>query len=129
VQKSQFSFELHEATAHKLMLASLTSELIILNNCPIVVHQISTNLIPDHNLYFVLVQTVASKYCDDFTCAQLHYARCGGVSVKELNALELELFRLLGYRAHVSTDEYRESQLLMRSVMNSMLSVSSVSTK
>jgi hypothetical protein len=63
------------------------------------------------------------KYCDDNTCGQSHYARCGGVSLSELNALEVELFAALEYRAHVNNADYKAAQLVMRNVMNSMMAI------
>jgi len=50
--------------------------------------------------------TIGSKFTDDLSCTQSHYARCGGVDVAELNQLEGLFLNLIQFRAFVSAEEY-----------------------
>ncbi|PNW87325.1 hypothetical protein CHLRE_02g118050v5 [Chlamydomonas reinhardtii] len=50
---------------------------------------------------------VAAKLTDDHYYNNAFYGRVGGVSVQEINRLELELLRLLDYRLHVPWEELR----------------------
>lgn len=49
---------------------------------------------------------VAVKFTDDATLKNSWYAQAGGVSNRELNVLEATLLKLLGWRVHVSAEEY-----------------------
>jgi hypothetical protein len=51
---------------------------------------------------------VAVKFFDDLWYSNAHYARAGGVTLRELNQLETELLRLLRWNLHVSPVEYQE---------------------
>ncbi|GAB4817874.1 hypothetical protein N2152v2_004920 [Parachlorella kessleri] len=48
---------------------------------------------------------LACKFMDDRYFTNNYYAQVGGVSLQELNSLELELLGRLGYRAHVDVPE------------------------
>ena len=48
---------------------------------------------------------LACKFMDDRYFTNNYYAQVGGVSLQELNSLELELLCRLGYRAHVDVPE------------------------
>lgn len=45
--------------------------------------------------------TVGAKFLDDRFLSNAYYARVGGVTLRELNAMEAELLRRLGWRATV----------------------------
>ena len=49
---------------------------------------------------------VAHKWCYDIPETNNYFARVGGVSLQELNALELNMLLLFEFKAHVSEQEY-----------------------
>merc|ERR1712194_425067 len=51
--------------------------------------------------------TIACKYWDDIYYSNAHYARVGGLSVKELNNLEYCMLKMLDYKLYVDPDEYK----------------------
>eukprot|EP00756_Hemistasia_phaeocysticola_P024719 Hpha_TRINITY_DN15964_c1_g3::TRINITY_DN15964_c1_g3_i1::g.73474::m.73474 len=51
--------------------------------------------------------TVSNKYCLDIPFLNSHYARVGGVSVEELNALERQLLQLLEFDVHLEKEEFQ----------------------
>eukprot|EP00756_Hemistasia_phaeocysticola_P024718 Hpha_TRINITY_DN15964_c1_g2::TRINITY_DN15964_c1_g2_i3::g.73501::m.73501 len=51
--------------------------------------------------------TVSNKYCLDIPFLNSHYARVGGVSVEELNALERQLLQLLEFDVHLEKEEFK----------------------
>jgi hypothetical protein len=48
---------------------------------------------------------VAAKFADDFFYKNEYYAKIGGISRAEMNALELELLRQLNYDLFISEGE------------------------
>lgn len=50
--------------------------------------------------------TVAAKFCEDVTCTQTHFARCGGIETEELNQLEMAFLQCLSYAAFVGETEF-----------------------
>ena len=58
-------------------------------------------------LLLVAVMT-ATKYLEDTCCLNSRWAEIGGLSVKELNALEREFLSCLQYRLVVHPDEYAQ---------------------
>jgi hypothetical protein len=50
---------------------------------------------------------VASKFCDDFFETNLFYSRVGGISLVEMNALEIELLARLNFDLSVTEAEIR----------------------
>ncbi|EFJ42348.1 cyclin [Volvox carteri f. nagariensis] len=61
------------------------------------------------NVHRLLLSGVmlAAKLTDDHYFNNAFYGRVGGVSVQEMNRLELEMLRLLDYRLHVPWEELR----------------------
>lgn len=55
----------------------------------------------------VLAAVAAVKYLEDVWYSNEHYARVGGVQVQELNKLEGQFLKLIGWRLHVMPDEYQ----------------------
>eukprot|EP00299_Pterocystis_sp_00344_P009352 c3910_g1_i2.p1 GENE.c3910_g1_i2~~c3910_g1_i2.p1 ORF type:complete len:201 (+),score=17.60 c3910_g1_i2:45-647(+) len=53
--------------------------------------------------------TVATKFLDESTMSNLYYAAVGGVRLEELNMLELEMLRRLGWNAFVKPSQYDEA--------------------
>ncbi|KAF4689402.1 mitochondrial peripheral inner membrane protein, partial [Perkinsus olseni] len=51
--------------------------------------------------------TVAAKFHDDIYYSNAFYARVGGVSVAELNTLELTLLKMMDWQCFVPTEEYQ----------------------
>eukprot|EP00826_Nyctotherus_ovalis_P015778 TRINITY_DN1450_c0_g3_i2.p1 TRINITY_DN1450_c0_g3~~TRINITY_DN1450_c0_g3_i2.p1 ORF type:complete len:126 (+),score=45.04 TRINITY_DN1450_c0_g3_i2:22-378(+) len=57
----------------------------------------------------VITATVlAIKYNDDLYYDNAYYAHVGGIAWEELNALEAEMFSLLGYQLYVSDDLFKK---------------------
>ena len=48
---------------------------------------------------------VAAKYADDFFYKNEYYAKVGGITKTEINALEVEILNNLNYHMHVDTVE------------------------
>jgi len=48
---------------------------------------------------------VAAKYADDFFYKNEYYAKVGGISKSEINALEVEIVTNLNYHLHVNNRE------------------------
>jgi hypothetical protein len=59
---------------------------------------------------------VASKFCDDFFETNTFYSRVGGISVEEMNSLELEFLARLGFDLYVDDAEYQSYDDLIKSV-------------
>merc|ERR1719277_2350730 len=49
---------------------------------------------------------VAAKFLDDKFFNNAFYAKVGGVSLHELNAMEAEFLKLLGFALHVNPQEF-----------------------
>jgi hypothetical protein len=67
--------------------------------------------ITDLNVHRLLLAAtvVAAKIQDDDYYSNDYYAKVGGVNTQELMSLEAYMLSLLGWRAHVSVDEYNSS--------------------
>jgi len=52
--------------------------------------------------------TVAAKQLCDSFCTNVHYARVGGISLRELNTLELEFLFLIDWRLSVGSAELQQ---------------------
>lgn len=58
--------------------------------------------------FIIAALTVAAKeLCDSF-CTNVHYARVGGISLRELNTLELEFLFLIDWRLAINADELQQ---------------------
>ncbi|KAJ2781057.1 Pho80p cyclin [Coemansia javaensis] len=57
--------------------------------------------------FIIAAATVACKTLCDAYCTNLHYAKVGGVSMHELNSLEVEILHMLGWHL-VATQEQLE---------------------
>ena len=67
------------------------------------------NIILSHlNVHRIVVTSilVSAKFLDDFFYNNAFYAKLGGISVQEMNSLELEFLMFLGFSLQVSTDLY-----------------------
>ncbi|KAA8494953.1 Cyclin-P3-1 [Porphyridium purpureum] len=75
-----------------------------------------TELLNDRNVHRLLITAIviAAKFSDDIYYQNSFYAKVGGISVGELNALEREMLSLLNFRLYVDLDEYEafEASLL-----------------
>jgi len=69
---------------------------------------------------FLTTLTVAVKFTDDVSCKQSHYARCGGIEVEELNALETKVLRELAFNLFVSTEQYNQSISILNHVVSNL---------
>ncbi len=58
---------------------------------------------------------IAAKYIDDSYYYNNDYAKIGGVSNKEINALEAEMIKLLNFELHVTAEKFEKykDQLIM----------------
>ncbi|KAJ1832784.1 Pho80p cyclin [Coemansia sp. RSA 2711] len=57
--------------------------------------------------FIITAAVVACKTLCDAYCTNAHYAKVGGVSMRELNSLEVEILRMMGWRL-VATQEQLE---------------------
>jgi len=57
--------------------------------------------------YMIASVTVAAKFIDENTMTNDYYAVVGGVKLRELNRLELEILQLLKWNAFVGPQEYQ----------------------
>mmetsp|Transcript_1050 Transcript_1050/g.2320 ORF Transcript_1050/g.2320 Transcript_1050/m.2320 type:complete len:260 (-) Transcript_1050:65-844(-) len=60
-------------------------------------------------LYLVAVMT-AAKMWEDFYFSNMRWGEIGAISNKELNKLEIEFLNLLGFKLHITTEEYNGMQ-------------------
>jgi hypothetical protein len=51
---------------------------------------------------------VSAKFFDDKYYNNAYYARVGGVSAKEMNAMELEFLYLVNFKLHVTPDVFQQ---------------------
>eukprot|EP01095_Lingulamoeba_sp_RSL-Kostka_P004471 TRINITY_DN1571_c0_g1_i1.p1 TRINITY_DN1571_c0_g1~~TRINITY_DN1571_c0_g1_i1.p1 ORF type:complete len:245 (+),score=27.00 TRINITY_DN1571_c0_g1_i1:83-736(+) len=58
--------------------------------------------------YIIASSIVATKYINDFFYSNNHYARIGGVSIEELNALEIEFLNLIKFDLYISDELYQQ---------------------
>ena len=58
-----------------------------------------------HRLILVSVM-ISSKFCDDLYFSNQYWAKIGGISNDEINALEVEMLTLLEYKLHLRRREY-----------------------
>ncbi|KAJ2767776.1 Pho80p cyclin [Coemansia nantahalensis] len=61
--------------------------------------------------FIITAATIACKVLCDAYCTNAHYAKVGGVSMPELNALEVEILHMLGWHL-VATQEQLEQYYL-----------------
>jgi hypothetical protein len=69
-----------------------------------------------HRLFLASV-VVASKYCEDVFETNEYYSRVGGISMKEMNILELEFLLKLDFDLYVSSPEFQKVERYVHSVM------------
>lgn len=68
-----------------------------------------------HRLYLAsLIVTV--KYNEDLVFGNSHYARAGGIQLREVNRLERFFLRVLDYDFHVLPEQYRTYEHALRSL-------------
>mmetsp|Transcript_59504 Transcript_59504/g.153777 ORF Transcript_59504/g.153777 Transcript_59504/m.153777 type:complete len:143 (-) Transcript_59504:399-827(-) len=65
-----------------------------------------------HRLLLVSL-ALAAKFHDDTHYVNSFYAKVGGLSLQELNALELLMLRLLDFRLHVTPEEFEAYRCLL----------------
>lgn len=58
-----------------------------------------------HRLLIAAV-LLATKFIDDLHYSNAHFAKVGGLNVKVLNMLEMELLKHLDFRLHISAEEF-----------------------
>mmetsp|Transcript_21764 Transcript_21764/g.73209 ORF Transcript_21764/g.73209 Transcript_21764/m.73209 type:complete len:224 (-) Transcript_21764:367-1038(-) len=60
------------------------------------------------NIHRLLITSVmlASKYFDDLYYNNAYYARVGGISVAEVNNLEMEMLRMISFSLYVAPEQY-----------------------
>jgi len=61
--------------------------------------------------------TVAAKFCEDVTCTQTHFARCGGIETEELNSLEQTFLSSLNYAMFVGEEEFAAAHAVLIKAM------------
>ena len=55
----------------------------------------------------ILVSTLlASKYFNDFSYSNKYWSKIGGISVQELNQLEISMLFTIDWKIHVDEEEY-----------------------
>lgn len=72
--------------------------------------------ISDRNLHRLVLTsvTVAVKFHDDIYYSNDYYSKVGGIPTCELNAQELQLLKLLGWRLMVTEEEYERYSRVLR---------------
>lgn len=62
------------------------------------------------NIHRLLITSImiAAKFFDDFYYNNAFYARIGGISVKEINSLEMEFLFIVGFSVAVSEEEFNQ---------------------
>ncbi|KAA8496758.1 Cyclin-U4-1 [Porphyridium purpureum] len=55
---------------------------------------------------FLTALVLAVKFCEDVFYDNAHFAKVGGITVQELNRMELEFLKALEFRMHVSEDQF-----------------------
>lgn len=71
------------------------------------------NSLSVHRLVLTAI-LLATKFIDDVLYDNAHFAKIGGLELKELNMLELRLLKVLDFKLYISCDEFDafESQIL-----------------
>jgi len=72
-----------------------------------------------HRLFLISVM-MASKFCDDQPCDNVYFATVGGVSVEELNVMELDFLTMIEFHINVSVPEFEAFQGVIESKIASM---------
>jgi len=94
-----------ETTASDLGVRSLVVALVYVDR----IHRIHPkSRICSWNVHRLLLvgMLLCTKITEDRPISNDFWAKVGGVSLQELNSLEMKMCRLLGYRLHVSSDIY-----------------------
>eukprot|EP00960_Hanusia_phi_P076471 768564-Hanusia_phi.AAC.10 len=68
-------------------------------------HTVCLNSCNFQRLYLVAVMT-AAKFLDDFYYSNKHWAEVGGISLQELNLLELEFLFRMGFCLNITREDY-----------------------
>ena len=63
---------------------------------------------------------LSAKFFDDLFYNNAFYAKLGGVTVVEINSLELELLSLINFSLYVSSDQYDKYQCELQSYASSV---------
>lgn len=58
-----------------------------------------------HRMYVTCV-LISTKYLDDIFFSNAHWAKIAGLSVAEMNALEMDVLFMLDWNVHVRPEEY-----------------------
>eukprot|EP01113_Clastostelium_recurvatum_P003933 TRINITY_DN1173_c0_g1_i1.p2 TRINITY_DN1173_c0_g1~~TRINITY_DN1173_c0_g1_i1.p2 ORF type:complete len:327 (-),score=89.47 TRINITY_DN1173_c0_g1_i1:258-1238(-) len=72
-----------------------------------------------HRLFLVSVM-MASKFCDDQPCDNVYFATVGGVSIEELNEIELSFLALTEFHINVPLPEFEAFQAVVEGKINAM---------
>lgn len=69
-----------------------------------------------YNMHRILLTgiMVAAKFVDDFYFSNKYWAKVGGISIDELNGLEIEILFLLNFALHTRRSEYDEYVMQLR---------------
>lgn len=84
-----------------------------------------------HNIHRLLIAgvTVSTKFFSDFFYSNSRYARVGGISLQELNHLELQFLVLCDFELLISVNELQRYANLLYKFWNNMAMVDSPSTE
>ncbi|KAJ1726006.1 Pho80p cyclin [Coemansia biformis] len=63
--------------------------------------------------FIITAATIACKTLCDAYCTNLHYAKVGGVSMHELNSLEVEILHMLGWHLIATQEQLEQYYLTM----------------
>jgi len=61
---------------------------------------------------------LAIKYLEDYYYSNSHYAKIGGLTLSEINKLEINTLKLLNFNAFVSFEEYQIYNLTLNKIIN-----------
>lgn len=76
---------------------------------------LEVNLLSIHRLLLTCV-LIATKVVDDVLYDNAHFARVGGLDVKELNMLELDLLKVLQFKLYISAEEFEAYEMRLLDV-------------
>ena len=81
--------------------------------------QLRLSALSRHRLAAVAL-VISIKFTDDVFYSNTFYAKCAGLSLQELNALEGRLLRLLDYRLFVSKSDYCDYEVRLRKYLSAL---------
>ncbi|KAK8806991.1 hypothetical protein WA158_003750 [Blastocystis sp. Blastoise] len=87
-------------------------------------------LVNSYSVHRVVITSImlAAKFFDDRYCSNSFYAQIGGVSVDEINSLEIEYLFYINFYLYVDSDEYMKyhNMLYLHTIQKSCINCSTI---